>query len=228
MTQHQHGLSDREDCRACQELSGWNLISSIPIPGGNPLELITQGLGVVQLNRIQQTLNTVQTLATVGAVASVASLGMSIAGFAVVLVKLARIEGKLDEVLAQGGRVRRLMERLHVKVDSLAAAVLRSRLEEVDMARLYEESRRRDSLRNSVEKLAELRHYYGALLASPEFCALGTDNILGLLDTQERLVAACQGELLAEFLLGGDACVLAERCLQGYGVAQPRIPFPAH
>ena len=194
-----------------QELGGWNLLSKLPIPGGNPIGLATEAVQMAQLQHIQQTLNTVQTLATVGAVASVASLGVSVAGFAVVIQKLRRMEGKLDRVLAETARVRKLVERLHVNVDALPMAVLSARLEEVSMARLYDEQRRRDSLRDSVEKLAELRHFYGALLADPEFCAFGTDNMLALLDTQERLMAACQGELHAEFLLGGDPRVLTTR-----------------
>ena len=79
------------------------------------------------------------------------------------------------------------------------------------MARLYDGQRKRDSLRDSVEKLAELRHFYGTLLANPEFCAFGTDNLLALLDAQERLVAACQGELHAEFLLGSEPHILVTR-----------------
>lgn len=194
-----------------QELGGWGLISKLAIPGGNPIGLATEAVQIVQLHRIQQTLNTVQTLATVGAVASVASLGVSVAGFAVVIQKLNRMERKLDQVLTETAKVRKLVERLHVKVDALPMAVLSARLEEISMAQLYDEPRRRDSLRDSVEKLAELRHFYAALLADPEFCALGTDNILALLDAQERLMAACQGELHAEFLLGGDPRVMANR-----------------
>lgn len=198
-----------------QELGGLSLLSKFPIPGGNPIGLVAQVVGqaiqMSQLQRIQQTLNTVQTLATVGAVASVASLGVSVAGFAVVIQKLNRMEGKLDRVLAETARMRGLVERLHVKVDALPMAVLSARLEEVSMARLYDEQRKRDSLRDSVEKLAELRHFYGALLANPEFCAFGTDNLLALLDTQERLIATCYAELHAEFLLGGDPRVLANR-----------------
>ena len=173
--------------------------------------MVTEAVQMAQLHRIQQTLNTVQTLATVGAVASVASLGVSVAGFAVVIKKLNRMEGKLDRMLAETARVRGLVERLHVKVDALPMAVLSARLEEVAMARLYDEQRRRDSLRDSVEKLAELRHFYSALLASPEFCAFGTENLLALLDTQERLVAVCQGELHAEFLLAADPRVIERR-----------------
>jgi hypothetical protein len=194
-----------------QQLGGWDLLRHVPIPGGNPLELATQAIQMAQLHKIQQTLNTVQTLATVGAVASVATLGVSVAGFAAVLSKLKRMEGKLDQMLAVTVKVRSLVERLHVKVDALPMAALQARLEAVSMARLYDKTRRRDALQDAVENLAELRHYYGALLASQQFCALGTENLLPLLDMQERLVAACEGELFAEFLLDGDPWVIAER-----------------
>jgi hypothetical protein len=194
-----------------QQLGGWDLLRHVPIPGGNPLGLATEAIQMAQLAKIQQTLNTVQTLATVGAVASVASLGVSIAGFAIVLSKLNRMEGKLDQMLAQTAKVRGLVESLHVKVDALPMAALKARLETVSMARLYEESRRRDCLHDAIQKLSELRHYYGALLTNQQFCSMGTANLVALLDTQERLVAACEGELFAEFLLGGDPRVITER-----------------
>jgi hypothetical protein len=194
-----------------QELSGWKLLQHLPIPGGNPLGLVTEAIQVAQLHRIQQTLSTVQTLATVGAVTSVATLGVSIAGFAVVLSKLNRMERKLDHLLAGTAQVRSLAERLHVKIDALSMAALQARLEAVSMAWFYDEPRRRHSLQDSVERLAELRHYYGALLANHEFCTFSTNNLVALLDTQERLVAACQGELFAEFLLGSEPRVISER-----------------
>jgi hypothetical protein len=194
-----------------QQMGGWDLLRHVPIPGGNPLGLATEAIQMTQLASIQQTLNTVQTLATVGAVASVASLGVSIAGFAVVLKKLNRMEGKLDQMLAQTTKVRGLVERLHVKIDALPLAALKARLESIAIARLCDESRRRDDLHVAIRELTVLRHYYGALLTSEQFCAMGTDNLLALLDTQERFVAACEGELFAEFLLSGDPRVITER-----------------
>ncbi len=35
-----------------QELGGWGLLSKIPIPGGNPLGLISEGIQVGQLHGI--------------------------------------------------------------------------------------------------------------------------------------------------------------------------------
>lgn len=194
-----------------QETVRWGLLARMPIPGGNPLELVTEAIQVAQLAKIQQTLNTVQTLATVGAVASVASLGVSIAGFALVLSKLKRMDGKLDQALSKITKVRSLVDRLHIKVDALPMARLRAELEAVGLAQGYDRSRRTDSLQRSIAELATLRHYYAALLMDEEFCSLGTDHLLALTDTHERLVAASEGELFAEFLLNSDPHVISQR-----------------
>jgi hypothetical protein len=194
-----------------QELSGWGLLSKILIPGGNPLGLVTDAIQMGQLHGIQQTLNTVQTLATVGAVASVATLGVSIAGFAAVLSKLKRIEGKLDRALSEVVRIRKLVDGLNIKADSLQIAELRQGLEAVALARNYTDSRRTTDLTAAIHNLAKLRHYYGALLSNLQFCAFGTENIPMLLDVQERLVAACEGELFAEFLLGSTPDAITAR-----------------
>lgn len=194
-----------------QELGGWGLLSKIPIPGGNPLGLITEGIQVGQLHGIQQTLNTVQSLATVGAVASVATLGVSVVGFAVVLSKLKRIDGKLDRMLSEVVRIRKLVEGLNIKTDSLQIAELRQALEAVALARNYTDSRRTTDLTVAIQNLAKLRHYYGELLSNSQFCAFGTENIPMLLDVQERLVAACEGELFAEFLLGSTPDAITAR-----------------
>ncbi len=194
-----------------QELDGWGLLSKIPVPGGNPIGLATEAVQTSQLHGIQQTLNTVQTLATVGAVASVATLGVSVAGFAAVLSKLKRIDGKLDRVLSEVVQIRKLVDNLNVKVDALQIAELRQSLEAVASARHYPEPRRSMDLARAIEKLAQLRHYYGELLSSREFCAFGTENISMLLAVQERLVAACEGELFAEFLFGSTPDLISRR-----------------
>lgn len=194
-----------------QELAGWSRIAQLPIPGANPLALVGQAVQSVQLQQIQNTLNTVQTLATVGAVASVASLGVSVGGFAAVLAKLKRMDGKLDQLLSSAAKVRQMVEQLRVRADAIPVAVLQSRLEELSMAWHYDGVRRRDSLRDSIEKLSELRHYYALLLSSEEFCALGTENLGAILDAEERLVAACSGELLAELMLSGDPGLVSKR-----------------
>lgn len=196
-----------------QQLQGWDLTRGLSLPG-SPLELGLDAIQNVQLHYIQQTLNTVQTLATVGAVASVATLGVCAVGFAMVLKKLKRMEGKLDQVLSQVTEMRGLVQDLNIKVDALPLARLQARLETIELARHFGESRRRSSLERAIEDLAELKHYYATLLASEQFCALGTDHMMAILDTQERLVATCEAELFAEFLLSGDPVLLDQRLIR--------------
>lgn len=194
-----------------QELSGWGLIKSLPIPGANLLQLGLDAVQTVQLHKIQQTLDTMQSLATVGAVASVATLGLCAAGFTAVLGKLRRMDGKLDQALTQVGTIRGLVQDLDVKLEALPLAKLKARLEVIELARHYDPVRRRTSLERAVDDLSELRHFYATLLASPRFCSLGTAQLVALLDTQERFMATCEAELYAEFLLSGDPEVLQRR-----------------
>lgn len=198
-----------------QETGAWNLLKGIPIPGGNPLGLLTDSVQIGQLMQIQKTLNTVQTLSTIAAVSSVASLGVSVAGFGLVLVRLARMDTKLDSILDQSTHVRQLLQRLHLKLDNLQMARLRAELEAVGLAARFDRHRRRDSLQRSIGNLAELRHYYGALLADPQLLYVGTQGVTAVMDAHERLTAAAEAELFAEFLLDGEAPLLQARwCLQ--------------
>lgn len=83
--------------------------------GGGPLDLLTDGVQIAQRGQLQRSVETVQTLATVSAAASVASLGVSVAGFALVLARLVRMDQKLDRVLAESKELRQLSSRLQVK-----------------------------------------------------------------------------------------------------------------
>lgn len=194
-----------------QETGLWGLARHLPLPGGGPLNLITQGIQIFQLAKIQRTLDTVQTLATVGAVASVASLGVSIAGFGLVLARLGRMDQKLDRVLTGSKVLQRLSQQLHLKLDALQFARLRAELESVGMATRFDAARRKESLQRSIAELSTLRHYYGDLLADPALAGVGTQDAVALLDAHERLTAAAEGELYSEFLLGSDPDLLAER-----------------
>lgn len=199
-----------------QELAGWQSVASLPLTA-NPLGLAVKAVGSAiqsaQLHKIQQTVNTIQTLATIGAVASVATLGVSIAGFAMVMARLDRMEGKLDQLLEGNEAVHQVATRLDLKGDLRTRAQLNAALGQQAVARkTSDEGRRQALLSASVERLAELRHFYAGLLASEAFSsAIRTDDLLAVTDAQERLVAACLGELLGEFLLGDDQQVLAER-----------------
>lgn len=196
-----------------QEAGAWKLSSGIPIPGGNPLQLMTDAVQMGQLVGIQQTLNVVQTLATVGAVASVASLGVSVVGFSIVISKLSRMDRKLDRLLSESRQLRASVERLNLKLDALPLARLKAELEGIGLAQGYEPSRRRDALQRAIGELAVLRHYYHALLADPSLYGTGTTGLGAVLDAHERLVACCQGELFAELLMSDNPDLVKRRWL---------------
>lgn len=179
--------------------------------GSGPLDLIADGLQMAQLAKLQRSIETVQTLATVSAAASVASLGISVAGFALVLARLGRMDQKLDRVLAGSAELRQLSARLHVKVDAIQMSRLRAELEAVGLAVHFDQQRRRDSLLRSIAELSTLRQYYADLLADPGLAHVGTQDALALLDAHERMTAAAEGELFAEFLLGDDPTLVGHR-----------------
>ena len=185
---------------------------SLPIPGGNILGLAMKGIQTFQLQRIQQAMNTMMLISGVGAVASVATLGVSIAGFAMMSERLTRMDKKLDSLLQGNAEVHSLARRLNVKFDAVTLAQLNASLENLSFALVSTNpDRRRTMIHDSISELAKLRHYYASLLATQEFSSRTSDELVALVDAEERLVAACQGELVGEFFLGDDANVLAER-----------------
>ncbi|HQC96418.1 MAG TPA: hypothetical protein PK306_11985 [Aquabacterium sp.] len=179
--------------------------------GASPLDLVTDGIQILQMAKIQRTLETVQTLSTISAAASVATLGISVAGFALVLARLGRMDQKLDKVMAASGELRRLSARVNVKIDAIQLSRLRAELEAVSMARHYSAQRRREALSRSVAELANLRHYYAELLADPSLVQVGTADATALLDAHERMTAAAEGELFAEYLLDNEPELVAQR-----------------
>ena len=66
-----------------------NILSQSPT---NPLQMAEFVSSNMQLMQIQKTLEGLQLISSIGAVASVANLGVSIAGFAIVINKLNNIE----------------------------------------------------------------------------------------------------------------------------------------
>jgi hypothetical protein len=74
-----------------------------------------------QLSRIREALEHLRLVSSVGAAASVAGLGVSVAGFAVVLSRLRRLEQNLNRGM---DALRAEVERLHLKLDLLQMAEL--------------------------------------------------------------------------------------------------------
>jgi hypothetical protein len=189
---------------------GWHRLVD-GVLGLNPMDLVADGIQILQLAKLQRTLDTVQALSTVSAAASVASLGVSVAGFALVLARLSRMDHKLDKVLVGSRELQQLSARLNVKVDAIQLSRLQAALEEVSMTPHYGEQRRKESLGHSLRSFQDLRHYYAELLADAALTRVGTRDALALLDAHERMTAAAEGELFAEYLLDGNPQLVEQR-----------------
>jgi hypothetical protein len=77
-------------------------------------------------------LEALQLLSGIGAMASVANVGISLAGFAAVLQRLQRIEGKLDQMLSTLDSLKQAVASLGVKTDTFLMARLASAKENLD------------------------------------------------------------------------------------------------
>src|SRR5262245_26542925 len=81
--------------------------------------------------QLMQALGPLQLTSGVGAVASIAGLGVSVAGFALVLRRLGQLEHNLNEAL---GRLKAEVERVQLTLDLLNMAELRSAWEQLQGA----------------------------------------------------------------------------------------------
>ena len=170
---------------------------------------VTQVQGT--LGAIQHSLASAQLLGSVSALASVASLGVSVAGFSIMFNKLERLETKLDALSEESLKIRKGIAKISGKMDLWQLAILRSKIEQIGMARLLDKDIGRHSLVRAQESLMELRAFYVGLLSSPLLEVVGTQSLNEILDVQERLVAACEAELYADFLLDGSPRTITKR-----------------
>ncbi|MDX1957603.1 MAG: hypothetical protein SFU98_03470 [Leptospiraceae bacterium] len=103
--------------------------------GGNSVQLISQimtspvnGLsgiaGNVQLLNIQKTLDSLQMISTIAATTSVLNLGISVAGFALVLNKLEKMDKKLDEILEINKEILKEVKKTNQKLEDYFLAEL--------------------------------------------------------------------------------------------------------
>jgi hypothetical protein len=117
-----------------------------------------------QLKHIQGMMRQLQLVSSVGAVASVAGLGVSVAGFAVVMRQLARLEQNLNQGL---DRIRVEVERLHHRQEMLEMAELHTAWERLAGANsTSQKGRQEDLLKDADGTFQKYRHYYHSLIVS--------------------------------------------------------------
>ena len=182
------------------------IISDIPIPMNpisgaiNATSNIAQN---VQLHQISKTLESLQMVNNIGAIASVATLGVSVAGFAVVINKLNKLDEKLDVVLEKLDVVKKILEELQMKQEVLEFAEVKTASEQLHNALFSEdEQRRRELLTEANKTFHKYKNYYLKIAQSHNLCEDGKLPLEVANELYSRYITCVMGQLYSEFLLG--------------------------
>jgi hypothetical protein len=149
-------------------------------------------------------LQALKVVSTVGAVASVANLGVSCVGFAIVLHRLAKIDGKLDQMMGALEALRGSVERIAVHQEALSLARMRAAGECLDRALAASSAAARTDLaRRARDLFQESRFLCLELWQRADPWSQFSIDALTAVELQNRFVACALGETQAEFI-GGD------------------------
>lgn len=155
------------------------------------------------LVEVRPALEMLQLVSSIGAVASVANVGISLVGFAAVLQKLKRIEGKLDQMMMTLDGLRHAVASLGVKTDTFLMARLASAKENLDRSIAASSERERIELARDARRLfQEGRLRYLELWRHVDPWRSLELEIPTAMELQGRYVAMAIGELQAELILG--------------------------
>jgi hypothetical protein len=175
-------------------------ISRLPLDPVAAQSIIQQSAELAQLRPI---LAGMEFVSTVGAITSVANLGVSIAGFAIVLHKLKRIEGKLDVLLGEVQALKQAVHAARVELSALSMARILSAATSLDRALAADSvDERRDLARRARDLFQESAQYYLAVWQQAHGWNRFEIPVQTSLELQGRFVACAIGELQAQFLLG--------------------------
>jgi len=160
------------------------------------------------LTQLKPALQALQLTSSIGALASVANLGVSCAGFALVLNRLSKIDGKLDDMLGKLDVLQQSVEQLHIKSDALSFARIRSAADSLDRSMAAEqESVQQDLARRARDLFQESRHYYLGLWNKTQPWTSARIPVRTALEMESRFVACGIGEIQAEFVLGDKGSI---------------------
>ena len=156
-----------------------------------------------QLQGIAGLLSAMQITSTVGALASVANVAISCVGFAVVIHRLGRIEGRLDACIGKLEALQQSVAELHTQGEAMSIARLRSAGACLDRSLAAETPQSRRELAGRARDLFQDSKYFCLELwrrARP--WDQGAIEVWTALEMQNRFVACAIGEMQAEFILG--------------------------
>jgi hypothetical protein len=176
-------------------------LSGLPLNTADAAARLVATPGVAQLVPV---LKAMQVINTVGALASVANLGVSCVGFALVLQRLGRIEGKLDEMLTKLDVLQDSVRHLQAHAEALSFARMRVAGNSLDRAASAETSSKRQELAARARDLfQESRALYLELWRQSQPWSQLQVPVPTALEMQGRFIVCAIGEIQAEFL-GGD------------------------
>ncbi|MFO0571981.1 MAG: hypothetical protein U0263_40530 [Polyangiaceae bacterium] len=177
-------------------------LAALPLDIGGARVAIT---GSQTLSQLQPVLESLQLTTSIGALASVANLGVSCAGFALVLHRLSRMDSKLDLVLAQVARLQTAVQQIRTHQEALSVARMRSGAESLERALASEAAHARHELAMDARRLfQESRSLYLELWRHAEPWKEAEIPVGSLLELQWRYVAAALGEIQSEFVIGDE------------------------
>lgn len=177
-----------------------------PIPGHELVRQLTDGVATNVASQLQPALEALQLTSAVGAVASVANLGVSCVGFGLVLHRLSKIDGKLDEVLAKSDRIRASVDAIHSHLEALSVARMESAAESLSRALAADTAAvRNQQLASEARRLfQESRKLYLELWRRADPWSHNDFPVRSALELQGRFLAAAIGEMQAEFVIGDE------------------------
>lgn len=197
--------------------SAVNAMSQLPFNPDAARIAIEQSTSLAQIRPVLQAM---QLASNVAAIASVANMGISCVGFALVLHKLSRIEGKLDEALSRLRALQQAVQALHSHVEALSVGRIRAAADTLDRA-LHAESEgsRHELAVRARELFQEGRQLYLELWRRADPMLQPDVPVLTALEMQSRYAACAVGEIQAEFIAGDlgafkHACASAEHAMR--------------
>ena len=183
-----------------------SLVGGVPI---SPLSAVMDGINTVsslsanlQLRQVQKTVESLRLITELGAAASVASLGVSVIGFAAVIHRLGKIDGKLDSLASQMGSISKTLSDQGLKWDLFTMAALERAAAYIEKALLAGPERRRELLRVAVDDFSERKAYFYQLIRANNPLLQSDIQIRQATELLSRYQTAALGEVHAEFLLG--------------------------
>jgi hypothetical protein len=171
----------------------------------NPLAATQAIASTRQLAELGPALQSLKLVSTVGALASVVSVGVSCVGFALVLQRLSRIEGKLDEMMGKVESVKRAVSAIHDHQRNLSIARIRAAGDSLERAMAATtEGARRQLATEARSSFQEGRMLFAELWHAAAPCHQFDMPVSAGLEMFGRYATCAFGEIQAEFILGDE------------------------